>query len=228
METTRIDSEPEKVDFAELARKAAQGFPDTTQTETPLEPKQSPENLTRARLLWTASQAPDKHREMRPEASESAEWNAKWCELAGALGKGTLAVIIGTRGGGKTQMGVCAIRQACKELRPALYAKALDFFLEVRGTYRKDSQKIEQDIIERYCDPELLVIDAIENRSDSPFENLLLNHLVDKRYDKNRDTILIGNYNEQEFAASMGPSIVDRIHECGIKILCNWKSFRRR
>jgi DNA replication protein DnaC len=158
----------------------------------------------------------------------SSEWSDQWCKLSQALGKGTLAVIIGTRGGGKTQMGVCAIRQACKRDHSALYTKALDFFLDVRGTYRKDSGKGEQDVIEKYCEPFLLVIDAIENRSDSQFENLLLNHLIDKRYDQEKDTVLIGNYTEQEFAASMGPSIVDRIHECGIKIVCNWKSFRRK
>ena len=125
-------------------------------------------------------------------------------------------------------MAVCAIRQACKNLKAAIYTKALNFFLDVRATYRKESILSEKEIIEKYCSPELLVIDAIENRSDSAFENMLLNHLIDIRYDRCLDTVLIGNLNEQEFAANMGISIVDRIHECGVKILCNWKSFRRK
>jgi len=147
--------------------------------------------------------------------------------LSQAIGVGVLGVIIGNRGAGKTQMAVCAIRQTCKSLKSALYSKAIDFFLEIRSTYRSESKIIEKNVIDKYCNPFLLVIDAVENRSDSPFENMLLNYLVDKRYDQCKDTVLIGNFNESEFAASMGPSIVDRIHECGIKIICNWKSFRR-
>jgi DNA replication protein DnaC len=174
-----------------------------------------------------ASRVTDRHREFKPENTESEEWGAQWCKLSQSLGKGIIAVLLGNRGAGKTQMSVCAIRQVCKTEKSAFYCKAMTFFLDVRSTYRSDSKITEKGMIEKYCAPQLLVIDAIENRSDSNFENLLLNYLIDIRYDQLKDTILIGNLNEQEFASSMGPSIVDRIHECGIKIICNWKSFRR-
>jgi DNA replication protein DnaC len=174
------------------------------------------------------SRITDRHRDFIPEQTESSEWSAQWCKLSSTLGSGVIAVIIGNRGAGKTQMAVCAIRQACKSERSALYSKAMNFFLDVRSSYQKESLKTEREIIQEYLKPELLVIDAIENRSDSAFENLLLNYLIDMRYDAEKDTILIGNLNETEFAASMGLSIVDRIHECGIKIVCTWKSFRRK
>ena len=218
----------EPVSVKEILDKAILDAQATMSTGTPLEPPQSPENSTRALSLWKVSQITDRHREFKPEESENAEWNAQWCKLSQTIGLGTLAVIIGNRGAGKTQMAVCAIRQACKNLKAAIYTKALNFFLDVRATYRKESILSEKEIIEKYCSPELLVIDAIENRSDSAFENMLLNHLIDIRYDRCLDTVLIGNLNEQEFAANMGISIVDRIHECGVKILCNWKSFRRK
>jgi DNA replication protein DnaC len=193
-----------------------------------LEQPQSPENLTRALSLWKESRITGRHQEFRAEQTESAEWAAQWCKLSQALGTGIIAVIIGNRGAGKTQMAVCAIRQSCKNLKSCLYSKAINFFLDVRASYRKDSTETEKKIIEKYCEPFLLVIDAIENRSDSAFENMLLNHLIDVRYDRVLDTILIGNFDEAQFAANMGASIVDRIHECGIKIICNWKSFRRK
>jgi DNA replication protein DnaC len=221
-----VDQEP--VSVKEALEKAMRDAQDTMAPVTLLEPQQSLGSSTRALSLWRASQITDRHREFKPEESNSSEWNAQWCKLSQALGKGTLAVIIGNRGAGKSQMAVCAIRQACKDGNPSLYTKALNFFLDVRMSYRKDAKYSEKEVIDKYCEPYLLVIDAIENRSDSQFENLLLNHLIDIRYDQCKDTVLIGNYNEQEFAASMGPSIVDRIHECGIKIICGWKSFRRK
>lgn len=151
----------------------------------------------------------------------------QWEKLSTAIGTGMIAVIIGNRGAGKTQMAVCAIRNACRKELSARYVKALNFFLDIRETYQ-NKERSEKEVLKEYCEPELLVIDAIENRSESQFENLLLNHLIDIRYDQIKDTVLIGNQNEKEFSASMGPSIVDRIHECGIKIICNQKSFRRK
>jgi DNA replication protein DnaC len=220
--------EPEKVDFKKLLDETISESLAMTKPETPSEQQQNQGSSPKAWSLWRASQITDRHREFKAENSDSAEWSDQWCKLSQALGQGTIAVIIGNRGAGKTQMAVCAIRHCCKKEKSALYTKALDFFLDVRGTYKKDNTISEREIIERYCEPNLLVIDAIENRSDSEFENLLLNYLIDIRYDRMLDTVLIGNYTAEEFAASMGPSIVDRIHECGIKIVCNWRSFRRR
>lgn len=175
-----------------------------------------------------ASQITVRHRDFKPEDTTSSEWAAQWCKLAQSIGKGIIAMIYGNRGAGKTQLAVCAIRAACAEGRSALYTKAMNFFLDVRATYRENNTATEKEIIKKYCSPELLVIDAIENRSDSPFENLLLTYLIDVRYDQMKDTILVGNFSGEQFAANMGPSVVDRIHECGIKIACNWKSFRRK
>lgn len=226
-----LDLEPQpRPDYHAIVRKIAADMPDepdTTKTETPSEPSLDPESLTRASLLWRESRVSERHRDFMPEHSLSLEWTAQWLRLSGALGSGVIAVILGSRGAGKSQMAVCAIRQTCKGQKSARYVKAFDFFLSIRSTYRKDSQESESDIIQQYVEPRLLVIDAIENRSDSAFENLMLNHLIDLRYDACKDTLLIGNVDELGFAASMGPSIVDRIHECGIKIVCNWHSFRR-
>ena len=214
--------EPEKVDYQAIVGKII-----SETMNQPSEQEPNPENTTRGLSLWKVSQITDRHKEFQAKDNTSAEWGAQWCKLSQALGSGIIAVIIGNRGAGKTQMAVCAVRQSCKEGKPALYTKALNFFLDVRSSYRKEAIDTEKNIIEKYCAPFLLVIDAIENRSDSAFENLLFNHLIDIRYDRMLDTLLIGNYDENQFATSMGPSIVDRIHECGIRIICNWKSFRR-
>jgi len=178
-------------------------------------------------LLWRGSGITERHRYFKTSDSTSEKWNEQWQKLKDFLGNGVLAIILGQRGAGKSQMAVCAIRESCKKLRSAKYIKALNFFLAIRASY-KDKTVTEDQVVQEFCDPFLLVIDAVENRGETSFENLLLNHLIDMRYDRCKDTILISNQTEIEFAASMGPSIVDRIHECGIKIVCNQKSFRRQ
>lgn len=177
--------------------------------------------------LFSEAGVPERHKFFLPDQSKSAEWSGAWQKLKVAIGAGTIAVIIGSRGSGKTQMGVCAIREIAAKGKSARYTKSLTFFLDLRKSYQRESSKSEMDVIDAYTKPSLLIIDAIENRSESTFENLLLTHLIDRRYDAVKDTILISNQTEKDIAASLGLSIVDRIHECGIKIKCDWPSFRR-
>jgi DNA replication protein DnaC len=172
-----------------------------------------------------ASGVPEQHKHFKPEENTVTEWNDKWTKLQ--TSKELLIIIMGNRGAGKTQMAICKIREECKIGGSCLYSKAFDIFLDIRSTYKKDSKDSEIDIVKKYCIPKLLVIDAIENRSETQFENQLLSHIIDRRYDDIKQTIMISNQDEKAFAISMGPSIVDRIHESGLKLICNWKSFRR-
>ena len=71
-----------------------------------------------------------------------------------------------------------------------------------------------------------LALFAVENRGESDFENRLLSHIVDKRYDACLDTVLISNQEEAAFLKSMGSSIVSRMNETGGLIICKWNSFR--
>ena len=179
-------------------------------------------------LLWKECGLPERHKTFKASQNALEAWKTQWDKLQPEIGMGIIGVILGKRGAGKTQMAACAVREACEKELSAIYCKAIDFFLDVRASYRKDSQSTEKDVINQYRKPKLLVIDAIENRGETDFENRLLDTLIDKRYDDCTDTLLISNQDEKAFAASMGASIIDRIHECGIMIICNWESFRRK
>jgi len=78
-----------------------------------------------------------------------------------------------------------------------------------------------------FADAVLLVIDEVQERGETEFENQKLTAIIDARYRQQRPTLMIGNYkNKAEFAASISPSIVSRIQECGGAIHCDWPSFR--
>lgn len=140
------------------------------------------------------------------------------------VGTGAIIALLGTRGTGKTQMAVCLAQYACFQGLSAMYAKAIDVFIRLRESYRDD--KSESGVIMEFCKPSLLVIDAMENRGETDFEDRLLNHIIDRRYDNMVDTILITNQVQDVFQAMIGPSIVDRICENGGYIECTWGSFR--
>jgi DNA replication protein DnaC len=97
--------------------------------------------------------------------------------------------------------------------------------MALREAYRKDGVT-EAEVVRRYVEPTLLIIDAMEVRGETAFEDRLLDHIIDKRYDNMSDTLLITNQTAEAFKNSAGPSIVSRIHETGRKIECVWPSFR--
>ena len=176
--------------------------------------------------LYSATNIPLRHRDLKLESVSHKKWLEAFAKVNNKLGKGCIVAIIGGRGTGKTQMGVEAIRQACKLGRDSFYVKSVDVFISIRACYRSDAAS-EQNLIKIYTRYKLLVIDALEEKSDSEWENRMLSHIIDKRYDDMVDTILISNEQPAAFAKQHGSSISDRIYETGGIIECNWLSFRK-
>lgn len=161
--------------------------------------------------------------------------NKPWLDtlnlLSGKLPAGFIVALLGKRGTGKTQLAVALIRKACNVGHTARYVKALDLFREIRGAYtpvaRGQAGEREEDVIDRLASVGLLVIDECHQRGETPFEQNTLINLLDRRYDGMRATVLISNQTRAEFSASMGDSVVSRIHESGEAIECNWESHRK-
>jgi hypothetical protein len=136
--------------------------------------------------------------------------------------KNGIVVFYGKRGGGKTRMAAeLAVRVGGSQ-----YRTAMRFFLEVRATFRKNSERSEMEIIDELSKSELLVLDEIQERGETAFEDRLLTHIIDARYAAMKPTIMIANLTKQELAQALGDSIVSRATENGISIEFNWPSYR--
>lgn len=139
--------------------------------------------------------------------------------------RGAIMALIGNRGTGKTQIAVEALRHACLALYTCKYTRAFDIFLSVRAAMKSQATS-EADAMRELLQAEVLVIDEMQERGETPFEDRLLVNLLDRRYGNMTDTILIANQTPEEFTAALGPSITDRIRETGGLIECTWESFR--
>lgn len=73
---------------------------------------------------------------------------------------------------------------------------------------------------------DLLVLDEIQERAESEWEDREMTRLLDARYRQCRSTILIGNLKPDEVGTRLGASIVSRLAEGGEIIACAWESFR--
>lgn len=177
----------------------------------------------RRRLAW--ANFPARHAER--DLTEGLEWNAALASLRARIGFGFLVAILGKRGAGKTQLAVEAIRGRIEAGHTGRYVKAMDMLIRFREAFRKDGPS-EGEVIEEFLKPSILVIDAMEERAETQFEDRMISHLIDLRYDAMLDTILISNQAKESFAESIGKSAVSRLIETGEVIECNWESFRKK
>jgi DNA replication protein DnaC len=150
------------------------------------------------------------------------KWQLAYDTALEILRSNGIVILYGQRGPGKTRMAA--------ELAVALgfgeYRTAMDFFVEVRATFKPRSPVDEGEVIDALTIARFLVLDEMQVRGGTVFESNLLTHLVDKRYSGMRPTVLIANLTHDQLAESLGASIVDRVAENGAVIHCDWPSFR--
>lgn len=145
-----------------------------------------------------------------------------------AMRKPGIYALCGEIGNGKTWMFSALASAFCADARSAHYLKTFDYIERYRATWKEGGDAGER-FVARHVRFALLGLDEWQVRRDSPDENLILLRLLDKRYDAEKTTFLIGNQRtKQEFERTIDARIADRICEGGGIILCNWPSLRGR
>ena len=178
-----------------------------------------------------------------PEATGDT-WLAHYAQALATVDQGGIVVMYGAHGTGKTRMAwelarKCSSKDATvsvggigwntsKRDRPAIYTTAVGLFREIRGTYSKDAEFSEAQVIKKHTEAGLLVIDEMQERGKTEFEDRELTSIIDERYAHERPTILITNYTREKLAASLSPAVLDRIRENGCGLNFNWTSFRKQ
>jgi DNA replication protein DnaC len=171
------------------------------------------------------------------------EWTATYQKALQTANSCGIVALIGGRGTGKTQMAWQIAKNVklqnvntvnydsgfSKQInRPAIYRTAMEIFVELRSTYAPKAEKTEWQLMKEYENAALLVIDEINVTTGNNFEDLKMTAIMDKRYQRLRPTILIGNVDLQQFSDRMGKSVINRIEEDGIIFSCNWPSYRTK
>ena len=168
---------------------------------------------------------PKRHAKRQDFAGE--QWKAKLASMRERIGTGFIVALVGTRGVGKTQMGVEMVEAQIESLRSAQFTTAMDVFLSIKASFRRDASVDERQIVEDYCRPKFLVIDEVQERAESAWEDRILTHIINTRYNDEKDTLLIGNITPEAFKEAMGNSVVSRLIETGGIMSCDWESFRK-
>ncbi len=181
-----------------------------------------------AQGIWYRSQFPERHKELAKSLTrDNSGWWAAHDYLSGKIGdNGSLFVLIGQRGTGKTQLATCVARLVAFYSEEVVYRRASDLYSEIKATFGV-SDSCESDVVRSMTSPRLLVIDEMQDRGGTAWEERVLNQIVDSRYASHKDTILISNDVKEALVESLGPSIMSRADEIGGIISTDWGSFRK-
>lgn len=167
------------------------------------------------------------------------EWLAALAKVKAVVEAGGIATLYGNRGSGKTRMAlhVAGIARLPKcelpkdgsrtKYRDCLYVTAMELFLDLRSANHPKSEETPKQAMDRFEGAALLVIDEIQVRGETRFEDDTLTHVIDRRYRHGRPTIIIGNVNKEHLAKQLSASVQDRIRENGCGVNFNWASHRK-
>lgn len=140
------------------------------------------------------------------------------------LTPGSIIVLNGRYGTGKTVMSTFLARLVSRRKKRVLYTKTYDYTMTLRETFNGSGS--ESAVMARYKAPYLLVLDEYHEVKDTDFAGTALERLIDYRHQNGKPTIIIANYNPAALEDRLGPAIVSRIHLCGTIITCDWESYR--
>lgn len=184
-----------------------------------------------------------KRYEDAPPASGDG-WLDNYSKAIAMTDSGGITILHGGYGTGKTRMawevarahkskrpnmGVIGIGwSSCTKKRPIIYTTAVNLFSTIKSTYVSGSEKSEKEVVSDYCEAALLVIDEIQERGETQYEDRQLTTIIDARYMAGLPTILISNYTWEKLASTLSPAVIDRFEENGVALCFTWGSFRKK
>ncbi len=141
---------------------------------------------------------------------------------------GANLILSGLPGTGKTHIA-CAVGREFAKNKQVMFVTVSEAIRKIRTSYRRESTKTEQDIIDFYSKIPLLVIDEIGVQKGTESEEHLLFEIINNRYSNFKSTILISNLNASELKRLIGERVFDRMKEGGgAYISFTWGSYRAK
>ncbi|WP_174888672.1 ATP-binding protein [Candidatus Williamhamiltonella defendens] len=146
------------------------------------------------------------------------------------LKRGGGLVMCGKPGTGKNHLALSIAKHVINEHQSsALLTTVLRIARDFKSTWNKNAECSEAEVIKRYTQPDLLIIDEVGVQFGSEAEKMILFEVFNTRYESMKPTILISNLALNELAGFIGERVMDRMQEGGGGTLAfTWNSYRQQ
>jgi len=144
------------------------------------------------------------------------------------LDDGDSLLMLGEPGTGKNMLSACICQAVVAEGFTALHTTAMKLVRKIKTSWGNPKLD-EQELIDAFTKPDILVIDEIGKQFGTKTEEILLFEAINGRYEDQRPTILISNLDLAGVEDYLGPTLIDRFYEGRSSLLkFTWPSYRRR
>lgn len=143
-----------------------------------------------------------------------------------ALKEGTSFLFTGHSGTGKTHAGCAIGNNLLMRGHSVIYISSLAYVSRVKQAWKHNSEESEDEIVQSFVAPELLIFDEIGKGTMDNKEKGMMHRVLDQRYEQCKPTIGISNLSEQALCKVLEPETVRRLKAGGGEVLeFNWKPY---
>ncbi|MDA5092441.1 ATP-binding protein, partial [Klebsiella quasipneumoniae subsp. quasipneumoniae] len=130
-------------------------------------------------------------------------------------------VLIGPSGIGKTHLAIALGYKAAQAGVKTRFITAADLMLQLSTAQRQG--RLKEYFNRAILGPRLLVIDEIGVQTESKYEKVIINQIVDRRSSSKRPTGMLTNSHMEEMTKLLGERVMDRMRlGNSLWVIFNW------
>ncbi|QHM73191.1 DNA replication protein DnaC [Mixta intestinalis] len=138
-------------------------------------------------------------------------------------------VFSGRPGTGKNHLAAAIGNQLILNGKSVLIVTVADLMSIIKGTFSGGSDRTEEHLLHDFSTVDLLVIDEIGMQTESRYEKVIINQIVDRRSSSKRPTGMLTNLNHADMVKLLGERVMDRMRlGQSLWVTFNWDSYRGR
>lgn len=137
-------------------------------------------------------------------------------------------IFTGKPGTGKNHLAAAICNALLLQGKSVLIITVADIMSAMKDTFN-NKQLSEEQLLTDLSNVDLLVIDEIGVQTESKYEKVIINQIVDRRSSSKRPTGMLTNYTLQEMSQLLGERVMDRMRlGSSLWVNFNWGSYRSR
>ena len=137
-------------------------------------------------------------------------------------------VFSGNPGTGKNHLAAAICNALLLHGKTVMIITVADIMSAMKETF-SNRETSEEQLLNDLSNVDLLVIDEIGMQTESRYEKVIINQIVDRRSSSKRPTGMLTNSNMDEMNKLLGERVMDRMRlGNSLWVIFNWESYRSR